>query len=344
MDDTLYFESTELRITPKKENYFRSKLYNERTSWNKRPIKILNYNSNIKSLKDKNLTEIKKTNYKIFRLDNKSSFEFNNKFLREAINLKSSQNRENNKKIDFGCNANHKRKSILLGKDLVIHKKNIDLNIPHNSYTSKLLKNKTNFFNSIYEKHIKNNIKKFLLTEMENKTFTIKKHFTRNRHIILDDLNTSSYDQKLKKIINIKINSHIKKRPKSTKITIINKSKYKDLYQKEISEYLFTNKKENLLFDKNNEYNKKIYNTSLRSNIKYKLNVINFNRQLKKISNNFNKLNNVDKANKSNSNHFIRQFFLTDAYGLFTIKQNKLKNNKKNYISFNIDNTKINKY
>ena len=343
MDDTLYFEGTELRITPKNEHYFRSKLYNERTSSNKRPIKILNYNSNIKSLKDKNFTEIKKSNSKKLRLDNKSSFEFNNKFLREAINMKSSQNRENNKRRDFGCNANHIKKNVLLGKDLVIHKKNIDLNIPHNSYTNKLLKNKTNFFNSIYEKHIKNNIKKFLLTEMENKTFTIKKHLTRNKQIILDYLDTSSYDQKLKKIINIKKNSHIKKRPKSTMINLINKSKYKELYQNEISEYLFTNRKENLITDKNKEYKKNIYNTSIGSNIKYKLNVINFNGQLKKISNIFNKLNNVDKANKSNNNHFIRHFFLADAYDLMKIKENKLKNNKKKYISFNIDNTKINK-
>ena len=55
--------------------------------------------------------------------------------------MNSSQNKENNKK-DFGCNVKHIRKNILLGKDLVIHKKNIDLNIPHNLNNSKLLKNK----------------------------------------------------------------------------------------------------------------------------------------------------------------------------------------------------------
>ena len=341
MDDKLYFENTELRITPKNKHYFRSKLYNERTSFNKRPIKILNYKSNIKLLKDINLTEKKKPIYITFKLDKKSSFEFNNKFLREAINMNSSQNKENNKK-DFGCNVKHIRKNILLGKDLVIHKKNIDLNIPHNLNNSKLLKNKTNFFNSIYEKHIKNNIKKFLLTEMENKTFTVKKHKTRNNHIYLEYLNTSNYEKKLKKIINIK-NSNIKKRPKSTMINYDNKFKNKDYYQNEISEYLFTNRQENSITKKNNEYNKNIYNISLSSNNKNKFKVINFNGELKKISKIFNKGNNVDKINKSNNNRFIRKFFLCDAYGLLKIKENKLKNNNKKNISFNLDNTKINK-
>ena len=341
MEDKLLFENTELRITPKNAHYFRGKLYNERTNYNKRPIKILNYNSNIKLLKDKNLTEIKKPKYKRFRLDKESTFEFNNKFLREVINMKPFQDKENNKR-DFGCNVNHIRKNIILGNDLVIHKKNIDLNLPHNSYTSKLLKSKTNFFNSIYEKHIKNNIKKFLLTEMENKTFTIKKNKTRNKHIIFEYLDTSSYDKKLKKIINIK-NSNIKKRPKSTMIKYDNKSKNKDLYQNEISEYLFTNRKENSIIDKNIEYKKFIYNTSLRSNNKYKLSVINFNGQLKKISKIFNKVNNVDKENKSNNNHFIRQFFIRDAYGLLKIKKKNLKNNQNKNITFNYDNTKNNK-
>ena len=340
MDDKLYFEKTELRITPKNEHYFRRKLYNERTSSNKKPIKILNNNSSIKSIRDKNLTEIKKPNYKRFRLDINSTFEFNNKFLREAININSCQNQENNKR-DFGCNVNHIRKNIVLGKNLVIHKKNINLNIPNNLYTSKLLKSKTNFFNSIYEKHIKNNIKKFLLTEME-KTFTIKKNKTRNKQKILKYLDTSDCDKKLKKIINIK-NSHIKKRPKSTMINNVNKSKNKELYQNEISEYLYTNRKENSIIDKNNEYNKNIYSTSLRSNNKYKLNVINFNGQLKKISKIFNKVNNMDKANNSKNNHFIRQFFFRDAYGLLKIKENKKDNNNKKNISFYYDNTKINK-
>ena len=119
-----------------------------------------------------------------------------------------------------------------------------------------------------------------------------------------------------------------------------NKSKYKDLYQNEISEYLFTNRKENSITDKNNDYNKFIYNTCLRSNNKYKLNVINFNGQLKKISKIFNKVNNVDKANKSNNNHFIRKFFIRDTYGLLKIKES---HNKNKNISFNYDNTKINK-
>ena len=341
MNGKIHFENTELKITPKNEHYFRSKLFNERTKSNRRPIKILSYNNNIKSFKDKNLTEIKKPNYKRFRLDNKSTFEFDNKFLRDAINMSSSQSKQKNKK-DFGCYVNNIRRNIILGKDLVIHKKNIDLNIPHNLYTTKLLKSKTNFFNSIYEKHIQNNIKKFLMTEMENKTFTIKKNKTRNKNIILEYLDTPSFDKNLKKIINIK-NSHIKKRPKSTMIKYMNKSKYKELYPNEISEYLYSNRKENSITDKNSEYKKSTNNTSLRSNNKYKLNVINFNGQLKKISKIFNKVNNVDKANKTNNNHFIRRFFLRDAYELLKIREKKLKNQKKKNISFNYDNTKINK-
>ena len=246
--------------------------------------------------KDKNLTEVKKQNCKRFKLDNTSTFEFNNKFIREAINLNSCQSKENNKR-DFGCNANHIRKNIILGKDLVIHKKNIDLNIPHNLYSSKLMKSKTNFFNSIYEKHIKNNIKKFLLTEMENKTFTIKKNSVRNKNIILDYLDTSSCDKKLKKIMNIK-NIHNKKRPKSTMIKYIRISKYKELYQNEISEFLYTNRNENSKIENNNEYNKNNYTRNIGGN-KYKLNVINFNGQLKKISKIFNKANNVNNSNKS---------------------------------------------
>ena len=326
MDNKLNREKIELKIKPKREQYFKNKLLFIKTS------KITKYPLNTieKNLKNKYKYLIKqKHEDKSIQNHNNVSLDydkFNNKLLREAISLNIYKNK--NKLLS---SAEQKRDKIK--RRLKLLEKDIDIYSPEYKrlFSAQILDTKTKFFNQnkTYDRIIKYNLKKFLFSETKEYKINNKKSSILDKKSIKINKLTDNIYNDLNEKSEIKHKNNKKNRPTSTIMKYSISPHYNKKYR--IKD----------LFDRPDEKNKK-------KNNKLIVNIINISLELNGLSNKYqqkiNNLNNFAKQNKDIFNEKIKinDYSISERNSIFNKKAKEFIKKRKKNISFN-NNEKLDK-
>ena len=326
MNNEIEEENKELKITPKKSEYFQNRLLYIKSNKNQ------NYFLNSSNKKNQYFSN---NNNK----DNNISlnfFKFNNKILREAIILNSFKQQKKDISILVKRTSNGNKKLKLLEKD-------IDLYSPEYKrlFSTQIFNSKTKHFNQnkTYERLIRNNIKKFLFSETNEK---VQKSL--RKALILDKKNNENNNSKNNSVNNYIYNSTINKYDydyMQNKSKTINEKKIRPKSTIEKNDIDKKYKMKYNMIYRNDKKQKENINDRNR----FKINIVNFSLELNNISNILED-NNIRKIEKSRDIFYERtpiEFFpVSDRNYFFNKKAKESFKNKRINISFD-NNKKIRK-